>query len=405
MKITETMSREERRAAIRKTTENRDYLIAIHSRSNTPAETVAELIGRIGYQAARETIAEAVNARGAWDQRISDRARAWAATIDTAADRETLTAHYLTTDAIHPAHVDQIAEAAAEYDREKPDCASCYDARRVRWFLLSAIAADAQGRALSACLTAHESADRQRMTGSQCRQIIAIYDAWERGWCALEEAQAAAPADQEAPAEEAQQPTEGETVTAAMEAAGDFFRALERSGHISDLKIEPIPAAEEAAPASVTVDSLRADLDTGNYGDRLNDYRDSSSYISDAISEIADSATSIYYSDILAFIGDHPDALADVIQEGLYDPRQEYDLYRHGQAAEYMTIERDIWDHLDDALMVAALDFIQYDLGRDRIPEELADYLSGWVRDPGDRMNEIPDRIREYFADHGEVSL
>lgn len=67
MKITETMTTEARRAAIRTTTENRNHLITIHQNSSSPAETVAELIGRVGYRAARETIAEAVNARRDWD--------------------------------------------------------------------------------------------------------------------------------------------------------------------------------------------------------------------------------------------------------------------------------------------------------------------------------------------------
>lgn len=166
---------------------------------------------------------------------------------------------------------------------------------------------------------------------------------------------------------------------------------------------EPAQEATSAAqePGSVSVDELRADLDTGDHGDALNDYRDSSAYICDAIMEAADNRTSIYYSDILRFISSNPEALADVVNEGLYEVGHgsEYDLYKHGQAAEFMTIERDIYDHLDDALMLAALDFIQYDMKRDAIPAELADYLKGWVRDPGDRMSDIPDRIREYFAD------
>jgi hypothetical protein len=166
----------------------------------------------------------------------------------------------------------------------------------------------------------------------------------------------------------------------------------------------PAQAAQEPAQAAeVSVDELRADLDTGDYGEALNDYRDSSAYICEAISQAADNHTSIYYYDILRFISSNPEALADVVDEGLYEVRagDKYDLYQHGQAAEFMTIERDIYDHLDDALMLAALDFIQYDLKRDAIPEELADYLRGWVRDPGDRMNDIPDRIREYFGEEG----
>lgn len=265
MKFTETMTREERRDAIRATTANRDHLIAIHQTSSSPAETVAQLIGRIGYQAARETIAEAVNARGDWDERISDTARAWAATIDTAADRETLLAHYLTTDAIHPAHVDQIARAAAEYDAEKPDCASAYEYRRIRWALLDKIAQDHQGRALAVCLVAHDAERMQKITNSQHRQIMAIYDAWERGWCALEASEAQQPEGADLDAQSAR--VEAATAAAlagagvlAEEPAQDDaepLRVFERAGVISDLKVEPMTAAQ-VAEASAALDAAEA---------------------------------------------------------------------------------------------------------------------------------------------------
>ena len=159
-----------------------------------------------------------------------------------------------------------------------------------------------------------------------------------------------------------------------------------------------------AEPETVPVLDLLDGLDTGNHGDRLNDYRDSRSYICDAIIEIADADTSIYYSDIMDFVREHPDALADVIAEGLYDPSYKYDFYDHARAAEFMTIERDIYDNLADSLMMAAVNFLRYDLDVVEIPAELADLLREWCddADSGDRMDEIPDRIREYLADFTE---
>lgn len=175
---------------------------------------------------------------------------------------------------------------------------------------------------------------------------------------------------------------------------------LARAGMLAQ---DDTQSAQEA-PEMVNVSDLIDDLNTGDNGDALNDYRDSSAYICDAIAEIADNRTSIYYSDILDFIRENPLALADVIAEGLYDPTHDYDLYKHGQAAEYMLIERDIYDHLADSLMVAALDFIRYDLKRPQIPAELADLIREWCDDAdnNDRMNDIPDRIREYFEEEDE---
>lgn len=159
------------------------------------------------------------------------------------------------------------------------------------------------------------------------------------------------------------------------------------------------PEQDEQQPDEIAVDDLLEDLDTGDYGEYLNDYRDSSEYISDAISEIADNHTSIYYSDIMVFIRNDPDALADVIDQGLYDPTHDYDLHQHGQAAQYMRIMEDIYNHQETALYMVALHFVKYDLKRDTIPGDLADLIETWAADPGERMDEIPDRIREYFAD------
>ena len=161
---------------------------------------------------------------------------------------------------------------------------------------------------------------------------------------------------------------------------------------------------ETESPATVRTLDLLDNLDTGDHGDQLNDHRDSDGYICDIIAEIADANTSIYYRDILDFIRRNPDSLADVIDEGLFDPSRDYDLYKHAQAAEFMTIERDIYDHLADSLMAAAVNFIRFDLDIVEIPEELADLLREWCDDAdnNDRMNDIPDKIREYLDDFTE---
>lgn len=291
-------ARAEFRAIRKEYAAHRDALIECHYNASKPAETVAALVERIGYENAAEIVAMMVICKGEWDERISRARRAWAADIVTAtADelRETLDMYY--SDSIHPAHLDQIAAAMMAY-------------------------------------------------------------------------------------------TPAETTEAREDITAEALEAI----------------TESESPAPVKVLDLLDDLDTGNHGDRLNDYRDESGYICDIIAEIADADTSIYYSDILDFVRDNPDSLADVIDEGLYDPRENYDFYKHAQAAEFMTIERDIYDHLADALMMAAVDFIRYDLGIVAIPAELAELLREWCDDAdnNDRMNEIPDRVREYLADFTE---
>lgn len=175
---------------------------------------------------------------------------------------------------------------------------------------------------------------------------------------------------------------------------------LARAGMLAQ---DDTQSAQEA-PEMVNVSDLIDDLNTGDNGDALNDYRDSSDYICDAINEAADQRVGIYYYELLAFISENPEALADVVAEGLYDPSHNYNLWDHARAAQFLVIERDIYDHLADSLMVAALDFIRYDLKRPQIPAELADLIREWCDDAdnNDRMNDIPDRIREYFEEEGE---
>ena len=82
----------------------------------TPAETVAAIVERLGYDTAREAIAEIVNSVGEWDGRIWPSSREWAATIETAATRDELEAKNIYQPAeIHPAHINQLAQAMSKY--------------------------------------------------------------------------------------------------------------------------------------------------------------------------------------------------------------------------------------------------------------------------------------------------
>ena len=139
------------------------------------------------------------------------------------------------------------------------------------------------------------------------------------------------------------------------------------------------------------------------YAAELNDYRDSSSNIYDAAAQIADNNTSIYHSDIISYISGHVEEVYDVINEFGWNGCGG-DLYKAGQMAEYLEIERDIFDGLKEGLLVCAYDFLAYDLKTEEIPEELDNMIRNWCADAGtnDRMDEIPDKIREWIDNHTE---
>lgn len=107
-----------RREQIKTTRANIKTVVNIYCETSdrTPAETVAAIVERIGYDTAREAIAEIVNTIGEWDGRIWPSSREWAATIETAATRDELEAKSIYQPAeIHPAHINQLAQAMSKY--------------------------------------------------------------------------------------------------------------------------------------------------------------------------------------------------------------------------------------------------------------------------------------------------
>lgn len=137
------------------------------------------------------------------------------------------------------------------------------------------------------------------------------------------------------------------------------------------------------------------------YAADLNDYRDSSTYICDAAMGIADNNTSIYHSDIVKFIAENVEAVNDAIQEFGWECCGG-SLYKAGQIAECQAIEQEIFENLVEGLLVCAYNFLHYDLKIDAIPEELDDAIYEWCKDAesDDRMDGIPDKIREWLEEH-----
>lgn len=112
MKNLMNMRLEEKREALKAIRSNMKVLIESYRETDSPSDTVAKLIDKIGYTAAEETIAELINTVGEWDGRIDRSTRAWAASIHTAATRDELEAcRIYQPSEIHPAHIDQIGRA------------------------------------------------------------------------------------------------------------------------------------------------------------------------------------------------------------------------------------------------------------------------------------------------------
>ncbi len=97
---------------------NRNTLIEVYeeTRHNKPSYTIAKLVEKLGYNKAVETVAELVNGVSQGDGRVYQKQRDWAKSIPTACDGDTLKEHWIYTPSeIHPAHIQQIAEAMMKY--------------------------------------------------------------------------------------------------------------------------------------------------------------------------------------------------------------------------------------------------------------------------------------------------
>lgn len=100
---------------------DREDLEQAYTESNTPAETIDRAAAIMGIDRVREIVASLINIRADYDGRISADAKAWAQTIPGALDAVAAERVRLYSDAIHPAHLDQLARACMDYAPADPE--------------------------------------------------------------------------------------------------------------------------------------------------------------------------------------------------------------------------------------------------------------------------------------------
>ena len=128
--------------------------------------------------------------------------------------------------------------------------------------------------------------------------------------------------------------------------------------------------------------------------DCLNDY--DSGYICEIISEIADSNTSIYYSDIIEFISNNVEEVNDAIEEYGWDGCGS-DLYKAGQMAECRKNENEMYEELEQGLFNVALSYIEYTLEVEGISDEQLDEIETLCSDTdnNDRLEDFLEKVEE----------
>ena len=104
----------------------------------------------------------------------------------------------------------------------------------------------------------------------------------------------------------------------------------------------------------ISIEKLQANLDLGEYGDRITEYTGN---IADAFGDIADSSIDIYNHDLLIWLSDNYEWLVEANSQGLLeDPKGDLDIIKMIQIAQYECFTQDMYDHQEDIAKYAALE-------------------------------------------------
>ena len=140
-----------------------------------------------------------------------------------------------------------------------------------------------------------------------------------------------------------------------------------------------------------TLSEVSRQLDLGEYGSEITNY--DSGYITDIYMEIADSNTSIYYSDIESYLVDNIYAVSDWISENGFPG----DLYRAAQGAEFDSIYGELLEHSDNILLYWAYTYMHDTYGDEAPVFEALDtgYLYSELSFDVDRLESLKDQADE----------
>ena len=162
--------------------------------------------------------------------------------------------------------------------------------------------------------------------------------------------------------------------------------AIQEKETAYQLSHPPIPEA-----GWVRIEDLQANLNLGEYGDRLTEY--DSGYISDVFTEIADSNVDYAYAALLAWLPDNYEWLEHVQNEGLLSGTGNYDLFQHIQIAQMESIRDNLHEHREDIIQNLILEDLK-DKGIYAISDELANYLYDHI-DLDDTYQNIEDILAQ----------
>ena len=153
----------------------------------------------------------------------------------------------------------------------------------------------------------------------------------------------------------------------------------------------------------VTIDTILANLDTGELGDRVGDYLDLDS-INDAFTEIADSGVDVYTSNLIDWLPYHTEWFERAYDDGLFEGCGA-DIDKMIGMAQYEYYRNDLEDHQSDIIAYATFETLKECNDHERF-DDFDEIASTAINDSleeilGDDMgDEIHEALKEY--DYGK---
>lgn len=149
-----------------------------------------------------------------------------------------------------------------------------------------------------------------------------------------------------------------------------------------------------------TIKELREEqnLYLGDYGEYLVDYN--SGYICDCISELADNNVDIYNYDLLEWVKDNSEYVERAVAEFGIDSRN-FDFFGLLRQGQYLQIEEELCNNLDDILTNWIINYIEHDLDIKELTDEQAEQVEGLFGkyDNNDELEYIIRNIEEIFEE------
>lgn len=145
------------------------------------------------------------------------------------------------------------------------------------------------------------------------------------------------------------------------------------------------------------IEDLKNDLFLGELGEQITQY--DNGYISDIITEIADSNVDIYNNDLMEWAKGNTSYIEDAMREfgTPEDSNGHPDFMRIIMQGQYYMHEQDLYNNLEDILKYWAYDYIENKYNLTELTEEQNDEIEFYNYNSVDRLEEIEGMIEDIF--------